>query len=67
MKYFNTLCIVLLSLISPLTFAATINVPADQRTIQSGIDTAQNGDTVLVDDGIYKGEGNVNLDFCVYF
>ena len=58
-----SIIIVCFSFLSPLTFAATINVPADQPTIQAGIDTAQNGDTVLVDDGIYKGEGNVNLDF----
>ena len=63
MKYINVLFIVCFSLLSPLTFAATINVPADQPTIQAGIDTAQNGDNVLVDDGIYKGEGNVNIDF----
>ncbi len=55
--------ILLLSLLCPLTYAATINVPADQPTIQAGINIAQNGDTVLVDDGIYKGEGNVNIDF----
>ena len=45
------------------TFAAVIHVPADQPTIQSGIDAAENGDTVLVADGIYRGEGNVNIDF----
>ena len=33
--------------------AATINIPADQPTIQSGIDVAQNGDTVLVAPGMY--------------
>ncbi len=45
------------------TFAGVIHVPADQPTIQSGIDAAENGDTVLVADGIYRGEGNVNIDF----
>ena len=58
-----SIIIVCFSFLCPLAFAATINVPADQLTIQAGIDTAQNSDTVLVDDGIYKGEGNVNIDF----
>ena len=62
-RTFNLTLIICFSLLSPLTYAATINVPADQPTIQAGIDTAQNGDTVLVDDGIYRGEGNVNIDF----
>ena len=52
-----------MSLLCSLTYAATINVPADQPTIQAGINSANSGDTVLVDDGIYKGEGNVNIDF----
>lgn len=55
--------ILVFSLFSLLSFAATINVPGNQPTIQSGIDNAQDGDTVLVNDGIYRGEGNVNIDF----
>ena len=43
--------------------AATIHVPADQPTIQAGIDAAVNGDTVLVADGIYTGSGNRDIDF----
>lgn len=50
-------------LCSTIVSAATIHVPGDQPTIQAAIDASVDGDTVLVADGTYKGEGNKNLDF----
>ncbi len=39
--------------------ATTIHVPGDQPTIQAGIDTSTDGDTVLVQPGVYQE----NIDF----
>ena len=42
-------------------YAATIRVPQDQATIQAGIDAAVDGDTILLDDGVYRGAGNLDI------
>jgi subtilisin family serine protease len=40
-----------------------LHVPIEYPTIQAAIDAASKGDTVLVADGIWQGEGNRDLDF----
>ena len=36
--------------------------PADFNNIQAAINDANDGDTIIISDGIYTGEGNRNID-----
>ncbi len=46
-----------------ITQASVINIPGDYPTIQAGIDASTDGDTILIADDIYTGNGNFNIDF----
>jgi len=55
-------CLLLASLCAQ-GYCKDLKVPQQFPTIQSAIDAASKGDRVLIASGIYKGSGNVNLDF----
>jgi hypothetical protein len=59
----KSMSLLTLVFLSVTASAAVIRVPEDQPTIQAGINAAGTGDTVLVADGVYMGEGNRDLDF----
>ncbi len=64
MRHFFLALLWILCLTAPTaTMSAVIRVPADQSTIQAGLDAAQSGDVVLVAAGNYNGPGNFDLDF----
>jgi len=49
----KTLILIFVLLITTCLFSTIINVPADQATIQAGIEVAVDADTVLVQPGTY--------------
>jgi hypothetical protein len=54
---------ILMFLLAATASAAILNVPNEHPTIQAGVDAAAEGDTVLLDPGLYFGDGNRDIDF----
>ena len=57
--------LLLLSILFSSLFAAVHRVPHDRETIQEGINAAEPGDTVLVDEGIYYENLQINKEITV--
>ena len=49
--------------IGQITYLVDDDAPADFSTIQAAINAAGTGDTIIVKDGTYTGDGNRDLDF----
>ena len=50
-------------LIAFTVHGTVIHIPADYRDIQSGIDAAVSGDTILIAPGTYTGTGNRDISY----
>jgi len=63
MRILSVLCCsaLIICMLSVSAWCSVIRVPSDYATIQTGLNAAVSGDTVLVDDGTYTGTENKDL------
>ena len=59
----NVIIALCLIFYSSYAIGKTIYIPSDYSTIQGGIESASNGDSVVVTNGTYNSDGNRNIDF----
>ncbi|KPA12883.1 polymorphic outer membrane protein [Candidatus Magnetomorum sp. HK-1] len=62
-SFISSIFTLMIFIFSTYAFAETFHVPVDYSTMKEAINIAQNGDVILVADGIYMGNGNKNLSF----
>jgi hypothetical protein len=60
---FIFVCLSFATLCQAKTITVDDDGPADFNNIQAAIDYANDGDTILVADGTYRGDGNRDIDF----
>lgn len=55
--------IIIVVLLNPISQAAIIHVPGDQSTISAAVHVAEDGDLVVLADGVYSDDGNYDIYF----
>lgn len=63
MKHLITVLMLGIGISMITCMGAYLSVPEEYLTIQAAIDAAQQGDSVLVNGGLYSGPGNRDIDF----
>ena len=63
MSFYRHVALSVLLLTPVLSYAAIRHVPAEYPTVQTAVDAASDGDTILIADGVYSGPGNISIQW----